>query len=41
MHRHLVQVLGFPHQISRGFDAGKLFEVVDKMRLIKIAAASG
>src|SRR4051795_10391086 len=38
--RNVVQVICFLCHISRGIDAGKLFEVVDEMRLIKIAAAS-
>src|SRR5579864_672319 len=39
MDRHVVQVFGFLRLISRGIDAGKLFEIMDEMRLIEIAAA--
>jgi hypothetical protein len=32
-------MIGFLRQIGRGIDAGKFFEIVDKMCLIEIAAA--
>ena len=34
-------MLGLLSQVSRGIDAGKFLEIVDKMRLIEIAAARG
>src|SRR3982074_58287 len=34
-------MIGFVRQISRGIDAGKLFEIMDEVGLIEIAAACG
>jgi hypothetical protein len=39
--RNVVQALGFLRQVSCGIDAGKRFEIMDEMGLIKITAAGG
>jgi hypothetical protein len=39
MNRHVIQMVSLLRQIGSGIDAGKLFEIVNKMGLIKIATA--